>query len=188
MLDPRWTTPAAMQTLAAWYAQRPDRPLLLEGFLQPESWEALAASLEALPNWRHLHAIKLGEEELAPVEDVPSEQFIRTPPRRRWGSQEIADPLESGGEHLSDGLQDWLAFVLEPEGLSDWISQITGQPIQQRKTLELARYRPGDYIAPHSDLHDGRILGVNCYLSPEPSPHFSSDKRDRWSWPRRGCS
>jgi hypothetical protein len=164
-LAPRWTSPDGTQTLAAWYADRPDRPLLLEGFLRPEVHQALRAALDALPNWRHLHAIKLGERELDALEDVPHAAFLRTPPRRRWGSQELADPLEAAAtEQLDEIVSDWISFVLAPEGLSDWIAQITGRPIQQRKTLELSRYRPGDYITPHSDLHDGRILGVNCYL------------------------
>jgi len=160
--------------LEHWYAQPHPDPLGLEQFLVPEKAALLSGLVRRLPNWEREYSVQDGEGRIAMVGEA---EWHATEPRSRWNRQDIArPPASSGWPSLNstdkETFNSFLRFFLVGRGFKSWLETFLQRPLGDRVTCEFARYQTEDYLAPHSDAHDERVVGVNLYLGQAWRPSF----------------
>jgi Rps23 Pro-64 3,4-dihydroxylase Tpa1-like proline 4-hydroxylase len=60
--------------------------------------------------------------------------------------------------------ENFLVFTIFGPVFRSWLSTVLGRSLDPLAALEIARYQEGDFIVPHSDFIDSKVLGVNIYL------------------------
>lgn len=167
-IDQRYIAEETMGGARVWHASRPDRPLVLPGFLRPERAAQLAAVVRSISFWQHVFTVM---EPDGSVRDVTNADWASAPEEVRWNHQEIARPFEAfidpqGPLSVSqrDVIREFFTFAFVGPSFRSWLGSILGVELQQKVSCEVVRYQPTDYLPEHSDTHDDRIVGVNLYL------------------------
>ncbi len=162
------TSPQALEAIREVIRQRPRAPIHLRDFLQPEQARRLQEALENLPLWTRVHAVVKNSLE---IEELTQEEWLSRPEEKRWSRQDVARPLNAladpSGPLSADArkaMQDFFVFAMIGPVFRSWLAALYGVDFQDRGACEVVRYQPGDYIIPHADTHDERIVGINFYL------------------------
>lgn len=107
------------------------------------------------------------------VEQVREEQFEITDPGQRFSRHDRAigiDVALDGKGGLDDTalrtLRRLFALSVATPLLGQWIARLCGTVPLHACGMEFARYRRDDFIAPHTDIHSGRVCHILIYLDP----------------------
>lgn len=145
--------------------------LFLDGFWREKNLVQLAGAVEQLP-WERLLVVRNGAEVL-PVDEAA---FQACPRAERFSAHDRAVDVQAALDDTepSDGpaqgaLRGFFAFAVLTPGLSSWVSELLDCGPLRVLSLELSRYRPGDFIARHSDAVGTRAVNLVTYLDGAPA-------------------
>lgn len=167
-MNDAYLTEAAIRELQDWFEARPRRPLCLVDFLRADIAAALSACMRDIPIYQRVFSAIDDSRQLV---ELAESAWQEMPVERRWNRQDIARPLQSIFDpavltdplHLRT-LKHFFVFTVLGAAFRSWLGAITQTTIASGVSCELVRYQQGDYIVPHADTHDTRIIGVNFYL------------------------
>ena len=170
-IDRSHQSPARIDLLSKRWRTRPYAPLKITNFFSEHAFAELLECVRNIPNYQRDYSLLTHENE---VRSVPYEEWCRTDPAKRWNSQDIARPLADlfspsafdDPKHLQT-LRSFFQFAVLGDELICWLSKLIGVNLSKKVSCEFVHYREGDYITPHKDTHDDRIIGLNFYLGPE---------------------
>ena len=171
-IDPSHLGAGALDSLAQRFAAAP-AVIPVHGFLRNDRASALATALRAVGTWHRMHCIRDAACHERVLE-VEQEQFAATPQALRFSRHDVVRPtaslLTDGGPLDPEGrclMNEFFEFALGAHGLRTWLASWMGVELGERFSCEVVRYSSGDFIAEHSDAHDGRIVGLTLYLDPD---------------------
>jgi hypothetical protein len=146
--------------------------LQLPKFWSTERVSGLGKATDAL-TWER-HFLVCGEADS--VRAVNESAFTATPPDRRFCRHdraiEIGQTLDGSAhvrsEHLAL-LRFFFAFSVLTPGLASWIAELLDSGPLRAGSIEISRYRSGDFITKHNDAVGKRICNLVSYLGVTPS-------------------
>jgi hypothetical protein len=173
-IDDGFLAPDRVRALREEFAAVPRRPLSLPGFLRPERARALTEALSRVDCWERARCLRTA----ATTTEVDAPTFEAATPEQRFSRHDVARPLSrlvasSGPTPAADRqlISEFFEFLaVDDAAFRGWLGALLGHALNRRTTCEVVRYHQGDFIAPHADTHDGRVVGVNFYLDAGWSP------------------
>lgn len=171
-IHPKYCQPETLIELRNWFAGHPSSPLSLTGFLQEEKVRAIADCLPKIRLYQHIYSLYWGKTRRE-YQDVEKKDFMEADVVNRFGRHQVITSLpaiftpESGlSEQEQLLLESFFHFLFVGQGLKSWMAVITGQALEEKVSFEMVRYGKEDFLSPHCDTHDNRLLGLNFYLDP----------------------
>lgn len=171
-IHPRYCQPETLIELRNWFSGRPSGPLSLNDFLQEEKVSDIAGSLSRIRLYEPVYSLYWGKNRTE-YRDVTEQEFTAADEAHRFGRHQVITSLPDiftpeGGlsEQEQMSLESFFRFLFVGQGLKSWMAVVTGQLLEEKVSFEVVRYEKGDFLSPHCDTHDNRLLGLNFYLDP----------------------
>jgi hypothetical protein len=145
------------------------RVVQLSDFLPSDVAYCVAAEFERIDYYRRSLMLRIPTHEYdisARIWEVDEPVWRDSQEEYRFWSQDLAQPLT----RIFETDLQYAKSLIRHLGGSDFrriIADICGEAVDGSVGCEVARYRYGDFIAPHTDLFPGRRLSLNLYLDPQ---------------------
>lgn len=143
-------------------------------FWRREQFSALGEVVRSLPYERLL----MLRDDQDVVRSVDEATFNASRPQDRFCCHDRAVELDRVlnepvllGPTAYRILRHFFVFSVSTPGLSSWLSELLRCRPLKAHSLEIARYRPGDFIAEHTDHLGDRVCNIVTYLDDTHEDH-----------------
>jgi len=160
-IDARYLTSESLQEIRERFVAEPRQALMLPGFLAPGFLQVCERGLASFGLWRRKFTVITGATTSA---EVTEQAWRAAPATQRFSAGEYAAMDEVVKQPPAE-LVPLVRFALTGSVLKTWLALCFDVPVRIN-SCELVRYRPGDFLAPHTDRIDGRLFGCNLYFDP----------------------
>lgn len=171
-INPKYCDLAYIVKLRQWYKNQDNETLLLEDFLNQDRAQAIANCLRKINLYKPSYSLHWGNKNLE-YKEVSKDVFYSAKEFERFGTHQIIpnlDDIFSSNVGLSEQeqheMEKYFNFIVIGPVFRSWISVVISEQVSSKVSCEIVKYKENDFLAPHCDTHDDRLIGINFYLDP----------------------